>query len=72
MKVRDAQTQIDAMYFGDLKKVKDVLESRYGSGCFESLLAGRRGGMRMSVTYYPDLNEYMGRVTPQIVVTHCC
>lgn len=72
MQVRDAQTQIDAMYFGDLKRVKDVLESRYGSGCFERLLAGHGGGMRMSVTYYPELNEYMGRVTPQIVVTHCC
>lgn len=72
MRVRDAQTQIDAMYFGDLKKVKDVLERRYGSGSFERLLAGRGGGMCISVTYYPDLNEYMGKVTPQIVITHCC
>lgn len=25
---------------------------------------------KMSVTYYPGLNEYMGRITPQIVITH--
>lgn len=27
-------------------------------------------GRKMSVTYYPGLNEYMGRITPQIVITH--
>lgn len=71
LQVKDAKTQIDAMYFGDMQKIKDTLEGRYGAGSFERLLAGKGRGMRMSITYYPDINEYMGRVTPQIVVTHC-
>lgn len=25
---------------------------------------------KMSITYYPDVNEYMGRITPQVVITH--
>lgn len=25
---------------------------------------------RLSITYYPELNEYMGKTTPQIVITH--
>ena len=27
-------------------------------------------GRPLSITYYPGLNEYMGKITPQIVITH--
>ena len=43
---------------------------RYGRKAEEELLAGRGRDIRMSLTYYPDLNEYQGQMTPQIVITH--
>ncbi len=71
LRVRDcAHTSIDAMFFGDIDIFLDHLEKKYGSGAKERLLSGRTGGMELSLTYYPGINEYQGRRTPQIVITH--
>lgn len=71
MKVSDAGgTEIDAMYFGDIAQFEQTLDGKFGEGSFKGLLMGRGRQMNISVTYYPDINEYMGRSTPQIVITH--
>lgn len=71
LRVRDAtKTAMDAMFFGHGEDLLDVLRERYGNPAVDAMLAGRESGMALSVTYYPELNEYMGRVAPQIVITH--
>lgn len=71
LRVRDAAgTSIDAMYFNHAETFLEELKERYGKQAVEELLAGKQSCMRVSITYYPELNEYMGRVTPQIVMTH--
>lgn len=73
LRVRDASgTEIDAMCFNQVEKMLEYLEEKYGERSVEELLSGRRNAekMTLSLTYYPDINEYMGRVTPQIVITH--
>lgn len=71
MRVRDAAgTSIDAMYFNHAEDFLEALKERYGSRAVDGMLAGKPGGMSLTVTYYPELNEYMGRITPQIVITH--
>ena len=73
LRVRDAYgTEIDAMCFRHVENFLEYLGEKYGDGAGERLLSGGRntGEMTLSVTYYPDINEYMGRVTPQIVITH--
>ena len=71
LKVRDqARTSIDAMFFGDIGTFSAYLEERYGKGAWDKLLGGRGSDISMSVTYYPGINEYQGRRTPQIVITH--
>ncbi len=73
LRVRDAYgTEIDAMCFRHVENFLEYLGEKYGDGAGERLLRGGRntGEMTLSVTYYPDINEYMGRVTPQIVITH--
>lgn len=73
LRVRDASgTEIDAMCFNQVEKMLEYLDEKYGERSVEELLSGRRNAERMtlSLTYYPDINEYMGRVTPQIVITH--
>ena len=37
----------------------------------DALLRGEGKGMKLSLTYYPDINEYRGKKSPQIVITHC-
>ena len=71
MKVEDKNgTVIDAMYFGDISGFFEVLEEKYGAGAKDRLLSGNGRDMMISITYYPGINEYMGKTTLQIVITH--
>ena len=46
-------TKMEALYFGDVEQCLETIEKKNG---------------RMNLTYYPDINEYMGRKTPQIII----
>lgn len=46
-------TKIEALYFGDIERCVETISAKNG---------------RINVTYYPDMNEYMGKKTPQIVI----
>lgn len=63
-------TAIDAMYFNHVEDFLKKLEERFGKDAVDAMLAGKRSHMSFSVTYYPELNAYMGRITPQIIITH--
>lgn len=62
--------RIEAMLFHHADDFLGKLEEQYGKTEVEALLKGRGRQIRISMTYYPDINEYMGKKTPQIVVTH--
>lgn len=64
--------RIEAMLFRHAEDFLGRLEEQYGKTEVEALLKGRGRQIRISMTYYPDINEYMGKKTPQIVVTHYC
>ena len=71
LRLKDAsQTVIDALYFKHGDELLGALTKEYGKRAVEGMLAGQKTQMTLSVTYYPELNEYMGRVTPQITITH--
>ena len=71
MQVKDEyQSVIDAMYFGNIDDFLTYLDKKCGPGTANAFLMGKRGGIRLSLTYYPGINEYMGRKNMQIVVTH--
>lgn len=62
--------RIEAMLFHHADDFLGKLEEQYGKTEVDALLKGRGRQIRISMTYYPDINEYMGEKTPQIVVTH--
>lgn len=62
--------RIEAMLFHHVDDFLGKMEEQYGKTEVEALLKGRGRQIRISMTYYPDINEYMGKKTPQIVVTH--
>lgn len=69
MQICDEQgTGMDAMYFGDVQQFLDCLGGKYGEQRVKQMLQGYRTGMKMAFTYYPTINEYMGRRSLQIVV----
>lgn len=71
LQVRDSyQTVMDAMYFGNIEDFLSYLDKKFGAGAANAFLSGRGKEMKMSLTYYPGINEYMGRKSLQIVITH--
>ncbi len=59
---------MDAVYFGDPEEVQEYLTEKYGKTKVQELFCGRGEGMELDLTYYPSVNEYMGRKSLQIVV----
>lgn len=69
LQVRDAQgTTMDAVYFGNVEQFTGYLAKRYGESSMQHMLQGYQTGMKLAFTYYPTINEYMGRKTAQIVI----
>lgn len=69
LQVRDAKgTVMEAMYFGDVARLEAYLEQKYDKLAVHQMLMGRRTGMTFAITYYPTINEYMGRKNVQIVI----
>ena len=71
LRVKDsAGTVIDAVCFRESERLLHMLEEKYGKEATADMLGGRGGRMMISAAFYPDINEYMGRRTPQIILTH--
>ena len=71
LQVKDeAGTAIEALYFGEAQSLLDAIAGKYGRAQAERIFTGQCRGVKMSITYYPGINEYMGRKTPQIILTH--
>ncbi len=69
MQVKDpAGTVLEAMYFGDIEKLINDLKKKYGELSVKRMLQGYRSGITLAFTYYPTINEYMGRKNVQIVI----
>ena len=69
MQVKDGNgTIMDAMYFGNIEQFTSYVSDKYDVLSVKQMLRGQKTGMTMSFTYYPTINEYMGRKTLQIVI----
>ena len=69
LQVKDLHgTRMDAMYFGDVNTFVEYVHEKFGDIACECLLRGHGHGIVMAFTYYPDINEYQGVRTPQIVI----
>ncbi len=69
--VEDAYgTQMDALYFGDGEVLEEEIIARYGEEVTRSLYCGKNTEVRMSVIYYPSINEYRNTRKLQIVIQH--
>ncbi|MCD7842875.1 MAG: DHH family phosphoesterase, partial [Lachnospiraceae bacterium] len=59
---------IEALYFGDPAPFQEYLTEKYGENEVQNLFWGRANHIQMDFTYYPSINEYMGRKSLQIVI----
>ncbi len=68
----DYKTSMDAVYFGDIPAFKAFIEEEFGPEECSRMFGGKSNHVEIAMTYYPDINEYMGRESIQMVVTGYC
>lgn len=59
---------LDALLFQDVESFDARIESLYGSTAVNDMYSGRNQSIKVSCTYYPDINEYQGRTSIQIII----
>ncbi|WP_092870367.1 single-stranded-DNA-specific exonuclease RecJ [Acetitomaculum ruminis] len=70
MQVREDKYIFDAIYFGNVEKMMTYLKDKFGQYEIEENLMKRRSDkVKLSMAYYPSVNEYMGRKSLQIIVS---
>ena len=65
---RPNEKEIDAVYFGDHEQFLNDIEKIYGKATREKLLLGQEKNVKMSFTFYPEINEYRGSTSLQMVI----
>ena len=60
--------RISAVYFGDIEQWKTYYGNKYGEEEVEAAFRGRENAIRMSVIYYPEINEYQGIESVQLII----
>lgn len=57
-----------ALYFGDIEKLEREIIEKYGQEAMGNAKMGIDNSIRMSIAYYPQINNYGGKSTIQIVI----
>ena len=60
----------EMIYFGDIEALNNYMRQEFGEASVDSLYYGTCRDIQMSVAYYPDVNEFRGNVSIQMVMRH--
>lgn len=73
MQVRSQHgTVMDALYFGDIEQILTYIMQKYGESETEKCFQGQENAVTLSFIYYPSVNEYRGRKSLQMIISHYC
>lgn len=70
--VNQAGERIEAIYFGNVDQLRQYIEDTYGAEQWDRMLHGENNNIDIGLTYYPEINEFRGKRTPQIVILNYC
>ena len=60
--------EMDALYFGDVDRFFKYIGDTYGQDEVWRLKTGRGSNIKLTVTYYPNINEYNGYKSIQLMI----
>ncbi len=60
----------DGILFNDIISFEEAIILRYGEDGLNRLYKGINNDILMDIVYYPSINEYMGKISIQIVIQH--
>lgn len=59
---------MDALYFGDAAQMQKDLVEVFGESEIRKMFLGETNAVRISAAYYPDVNEFRGRKSIEILI----
>ena len=62
----NGRDRLEAVYFGDAAALVETLKQRFGSDEVEKLFAGSKSAVRLTFSYYPQINTFKGRSNLQV------
>lgn len=65
-KVRSGDKVFDAIHFGDVPGIIGFIKGKYGENTYEQLKTGRWCGVKMTMAYFPTINEFRGNKSLQL------
>ncbi len=69
MSVTDGQgTPMEGIWFGNTEEWLEAMAEKYGRGQVDNMLRGYANDIRLTIAYYPSVNEYGGRRSLQITI----
>ena len=60
--------KVNAIYFGDIEAFLQFYREKFGEEEVEKAFRGQINKLRIMIVYYPDINEYNGNESIQIVI----
>ena len=66
----ESPKRFDMMYFGDLEAFNAFLCNRFGNDKVKQLYESGTDGIEISVVYYPDINEFRGNTSLQMIMKY--
>lgn len=60
--------QLEALYFGDVNVFFDYIANTYSKEEAERLKTGRGTSVKLTITYFPKINEYKGMKSIQLMI----
>ena len=59
---------VSAVYFGDIEAFKAYYTEKYGAAEVEKAFRGQINKLRIMIVYYPEINEYNGVESVQVII----
>ena len=71
LKLRDRRgLTIDGLYFGDIDAFNNQIANTFGPEQLERMYSGQKNQVELLLAYEPDINEYRGVTSLQLVIKH--
>lgn len=59
---------IDAIYFGDIEEFEEAVTEKYSREELQKLYDGVYNDVKIDLVFYPNINEYNGNITIQVII----
>lgn len=68
LNLTDGYLNIDGIYFGDIEVALEMIKNKFGEYEYNKMLNGQTNMVKIDIVYFPDINEYNGRKSVQLLI----